>query len=93
MPRHYHDEIAAFYPIDPHMQERQKDRRKLKQLRFTYEALMPKGDLLRDRLFLELQSLVGITLQSTRQSEGGLEALMRFEAVAEDNLYVEMTHG
>lgn len=50
-------------------------------------------ELVRDRLFLSLQSLVGTTLACTRQSEGGPEALERFEAVAEDNLYVEMTHG
>lgn len=54
---------------------------------------MPEDELLRDRLFLELQGLVGMTLECTRQIEGGLEALKRFEAVAEDDLYVEVTHG
>ncbi|MBD9680323.1 lipase family protein [Pseudomonas sp. PDM18] len=75
------------------MQERQNDRRKLKDQMVKYEDLMPQDELVRDRLFLELQSLVGNTLECTRQIEGGRNALERFEAVAEDNLYVEMTHG
>lgn len=75
------------------MQERQEQRRQLEAQMVEYGEKMPEDELVRDRLFLELQSLVGMTLECTRQSEGGREALQRFEAVAEDNLYVEMTHG
>ncbi|NNA01193.1 lipase family protein [Pseudomonas lundensis] len=80
--------------IDPsRMQERQKNRRQLEAQMLQHGENMPEDELLRDRLFLELQSLVGTTLECTRQIEGGLEAFERFEAVAEDNLYMEMTHG
>lgn len=58
-----------------------------------YGEMMPEDELLRDRQFLELQSLVGRTLECARQLEGGREALERFEALVEDNLYMEMTHG
>ncbi|GLU36728.1 hypothetical protein Pssp01_08210 [Pseudomonas sp. NBRC 100443] len=75
------------------MQERQNDRRKLNDQMVKYAELIPEDELVRDRLFLELQSLVGLTLECTRQIEGGRDALERFEAVAEDNLYVEITHG
>lgn len=75
------------------MQERQENRRQLEAQMRQFGENMPEDELLRDRLFLELQSLVGMTLECTRQIEGGLEALERFEAVAEDNLYMEMTHG
>ncbi|WP_325436908.1 lipase family protein [Pseudomonas nitroreducens] len=75
------------------MQERQEQRRQLEAQMVEFEEKMPEDELVRDRLFLSLQNLVGTTLACTRQSEGGPEALERFEAVAEDNLYVEMTHG
>ncbi|WP_339560958.1 lipase family protein [Pseudomonas sp. EA_65y_Pfl1_P113] len=80
--------------IDPsRMQERQKNRRQLEAQMLQHGENMPEDELLRDRLLLELQGLVGMTLECTRQIEGGPEALKRFEAVAEDNLYTEMTHG
>lgn len=75
------------------MQERQETRRQLEAQMVKYEELMPKDELVRDRLFLSLQGLVGTTLACIRQIEGGRDALERFEAVAEDNPYVEMTHG
>ncbi|MGE4340165.1 MAG: hypothetical protein AB7E55_30060 [Pigmentiphaga sp.] len=64
------------------MQERQEDRRKLENQMIEYEELMPKDERVRDRLFLNLQSLLGTTLACTRQIEGGRDALERFEAVA-----------
>ena len=75
------------------MQERQESRRQLEAQMLEHGENMPKDELLRDRMFLELQSLVGMTLECTRQSEGGQNALERFEAVAEDDIYTEMTHG
>ncbi|MDF3934485.1 lipase family protein [Pseudomonas citronellolis] len=80
--------------IDPsRMQERQSDRRKLEDQMAKHKELIPKDALLRDRLFLALQSQVSLTLECTRQLEGGRDALERFEAVAEDNIYMEMPHG
>lgn len=75
------------------MQKRQESRRQLEAQMLQHGGQMPEDELLRDRLFLELQGLVGMTLECTRQIEGGLEALKRFEAVAEDDLYVEVAHG
>ncbi|MBD9675710.1 lipase family protein [Pseudomonas sp. PDM18] len=75
------------------MQERQENRRKLEAQMVKYGELMPEDELVRDRTFLNLQRLVGTTLETTREVEGGKEALERFEAVAEDNLYVEKTYG
>lgn len=75
------------------MLERQENRRKLKAQMAEYGEKMPEDELTRDRIFLELQRLVGTTLETTRQIEGGKDALERFEAVAEDDLYQEKTHG
>lgn len=75
------------------MQERQEVRQQFKEQMGNHGDLIPEDELIRNRIFLELQGLVSQTLEHTRRIDGGNEALERFDAVAEEKLYVEKILG
>jgi hypothetical protein len=54
---------------------------------------IPPNEVVRDRAFLHLQSLVGLALKATFQADGGAEALERFKSVANPKAYYEKTLG
>lgn len=62
-----------------------------RQMNENFESLAP-DELERNRVFLHLQSLLGQALQVTQQTEGGTEALQRFNAVADPQACYEKTY-
>ena len=50
-------------------------------------------ELARNRVFLDLQSRLGDTLRVTQQADGGAEALLRFDAVADPSACYERAHS
>ncbi|MBD9677929.1 lipase family protein [Pseudomonas sp. PDM18] len=75
------------------MQERQERRRLFEEQMAKHGERIPPAEMTRDRVFLDLQNLVGQTLEATRHLEGGKDALQRFDSVVEESAYVEKVHG
>jgi hypothetical protein len=73
--------------------ERQVRRRKFEQQMKEYYGSIPADEYSRNSVFLELQKLIDRTLQVTWQSEGGTEALQRFDAIADPMAFYEKTFG
>jgi hypothetical protein len=70
----------------------QRERRKFEEQMKNHYGRIPEEELLRNRIFLELQSQVGHALLVTRQVEGGVESLQRFDAVADPHAYYPRTY-
>ncbi|MGE4335748.1 MAG: lipase family protein [Pigmentiphaga sp.] len=75
------------------MQERQDNRRQFKAQMDANAELIPEDELTRNRTFLDLQNLVGHSLNTARQCEGGADALQRLDGIAEEKAYVEKVYG
>jgi hypothetical protein len=73
--------------------ERQVQRQKFAQQMLEHSERAPTDELLRNRVFLDLQSLLGQALHITRTSEGGAEALQRFDVAASLRPRYEKTYG
>ena len=72
---------------------RQIERRKFEQQIKDYCGSIHEDELVRSRVFLELQGLLDQALHITRQVEGGTEALQRFNAIADPKAYYEKIYG
>jgi hypothetical protein len=72
---------------------RQEDRQKFEQQMKTHYGSIPEDEYARNRVFLDLQKIVGRALHVTQQTEGGVQALQRFDAVAEPRAYYERTYS
>ncbi|NWA03808.1 lipase family protein [Pseudomonas gingeri] len=72
---------------------RQTQRQAFEQQMKEHAANTPEDQLARNRLFLDLQYQLGKALQMTEDAEGGVEALQRFNAVADPQAFYEKTYG
>nr|WP_314527512.1 lipase family protein [uncultured Pseudomonas sp.] len=73
--------------------ERQGQRQKFEQQLKEHAANIPEDEHSRNRVFLHLQTLMGQALRSTQQLDGGAEALLRFDGVADPLAYYEKVWG
>jgi hypothetical protein len=73
--------------------KRQLERQAFEQQMKDHYVSIPEHEIARNRAFLELQNLLGQALHITHQTEGGAEALQRFDAVADPNAYYEKVYG
>jgi hypothetical protein len=85
--------LESINPARDPLLERQVQRRKFEQQMQDYYGSTPADEIERNRVFLELQKLIDQALGVTQQSEGGIEALQRFDAIADPNAYYEKTFG
>ncbi|MND80059.1 hypothetical protein D3C76_395770 [compost metagenome] len=85
--------LESINPAREPLLERQVQRQKFEQQLEEYYGRMPADEQERNLVFLELQKLLDQALHSTRQSEGGAEALQRFDAVGDPKAYFEKTWG
>ncbi|WP_433736222.1 lipase family protein [Pseudomonas putida] len=70
----------------------QKERRKFEEQMKSHYGRIHEDELFRNRLFLELHNQVGHALLITRQIEGGVESLQRFDTVADPHAYYPKTY-
>jgi hypothetical protein len=73
--------------------ERQVQRRKFERQMKEYYGSIPTDEYTRNSVFLELQRLIDRALQVTLQTNGGTEALQRFDAIADPKAFYEKTFG
>ncbi|MFN3355096.1 MAG: lipase family protein [Pseudomonas sp.] len=73
--------------------ERQVRRREFERQMEEHGDSIPEDELTRNRIFLDLQRLMDRALRVTHQTEGGTEALERFDAIADPQAYYEKTYG
>ncbi|WP_455884475.1 lipase family protein [Pseudomonas spelaei] len=73
--------------------ERQVRRRAFERQMEEHGDSIPEDELTRNRIFLDLQRLMDRALRVTHQTEGGTEALERFDAIADSQAYYEKTYG
>ena len=85
--------LESINPAREPLLERQVQRRKFEQQMQDHYASIPADEIERNRVFLELQKLVDQALGVTQKSKGGIEALQRFDAIADPNAYYEKTFG
>lgn len=85
--------LESINPARDPLLERQVQRRKFEQQMQDYYGSTPADEIERNRVFLELQKLIDQALGVTQKSEGGIEALQRFDAIADPNAYYEKTFG
>ncbi|MNC59825.1 hypothetical protein D3C75_1096590 [compost metagenome] len=85
--------MESINPASEPLLERQVQRRKFEQQIKDYYGRIPEDEYARNSAFLELQQLIDHALHVTRQTEGGAEALQRFDAVADPLAYFEKTLG
>ncbi|MGV6398101.1 lipase family protein [Pseudomonas caspiana] len=85
--------LESINPVRKPLLERQTVRQKFEQQMQDYYGRIPETEYERNRVFLELQTMVSRTLAVTREEKGGTEALQRFDAVADPKAYFEKTYG
>ena len=85
--------LESINPAREPLLERQVQRRKFEQQMQDHYASIPADEIERNRVFLELQKLIDQALGVTQKSKGGIEALQRFDAIADPNAYYEKTFG
>jgi hypothetical protein len=85
--------LESIDPARDPLLERQVQRRKFEQQLKDHYAYIPKDEIERNKLFLELHKLVDHALRVTQQTEGGAEELQRFNAIADPRAYYEKTYG
>lgn len=85
--------LESINPEREPLLERQVRRRKFERQMEKHGASIPEDELTRNRIFLDLQRLVDRALRVTHQTEGGTEALERFDAIADPQAYYEKTYG
>ncbi len=89
----YNQLLESIDPAREPLMDRQLGRQKFEQQMIENAMSIPKDELERNRVFLNLQSLLGNALEVTRQTQGGEEALQRFNAVADLKAYYEKVYG
>jgi hypothetical protein len=77
---------------EPLMKE-QLERQRFEQQMHEHFSHIHEHERDRNRVFLGLQGLLPQALGTTRDVEGGIEALQRFDAVANPNTYFTKTWG
>ncbi|MNN24857.1 hypothetical protein D3C81_1383060 [compost metagenome] len=85
--------LESINPAREPLLERQVQRQKFEQQLEEYCGRMPAAEQERNLVFLELQKLLDQPLRSTQQSEGGTEALQRFDAIGDPKAYFEKNWG
>ncbi|MNF45649.1 Lipase (class 3) [compost metagenome] len=85
--------MESINPVREPLLERQVQRRQFEQQMQDHSGRIPEDEYARNSAFLELQQLIDHALHVTRQTEGGAEALQRFDAVADPLAYFEKTFG
>lgn len=85
--------LESINPSREPLLERQVQRSKFEQQMKDHAIAIPEDEKLRNQVFLELQKLIDQALTVTRKSEGGMEALQRFDAIADTQAYYEKTYG
>jgi hypothetical protein len=91
-PHIYSQLLESITPEREPLLKLQKERRKFEEQMKSHYGRIPEDELFRNRLFLELHSQVGHALHVTRQIEGGVESLQRFDAVADPDAYYPKTY-
>lgn len=85
--------LESINPERDPLLERQVRRRKFERQMEKHGASIPEDELTRNRIFMDLQRLMDRALRVTHQTEGGTEALERFDAIADPQAYYEKTYG
>lgn len=85
--------LESIRPEREPLLERQIVRQQFEQQMKDYSARIPEDEYARNRAFLDLQNQLSQALHATWQSEGGTQALRRFNAVADPKVYFEKTYG
>ena len=86
-----HNQLLELIRPEP-VQARQVQREKFEQQMKNNSERIPESEFLRNRKFLDLQSGLSRALVVTRQVEGGVDALRRFEAATGPKVYCEKTY-
>ena len=92
-PYMYNQLLESINPAREPLLARQEDREKFELQMKTHYGSIPEDEYARNRVFLDLQNLVGRALHVTQQAEGGVQALQRFDAVADPRAYYEKTYS
>ncbi|MEQ7919143.1 lipase family protein [Xanthomonas sp. WHRI 1810A] len=89
----FHQLLESINPIRDPLLKLQDDREKFKQQMTKYSERIPKQEYEFHGQLLDLQTRVSNTLQVTWQSEGGTEALERFDAIADPKSVYPKSYG
>ncbi|MCX2900424.1 lipase family protein [Pseudomonas mandelii] len=85
--------LESINPEREPLLERQGQRQKFELQMKEHAVHIPEDEHSRNRVFLHLQTLMGQALRSTQQLDGGAEALLRFDGVADPLAYYEKVWG
>lgn len=85
--------LESINPARSPLLKRQRDRQNFEQQTRDNYASLVEDELERNRVFLDLQGRLDEALRVTQLTDGGAEALQRFDAVADPQAYYEKTHG
>ncbi|RON51541.1 lipase family protein [Pseudomonas frederiksbergensis] len=89
----YNQLLESIDPVREPLLDRQTQRQKFEQQMTANAESTPEHELARNRVFLDLQNQLSQALRVTRKTEGGEEALQRFDAVADPEAYYEKIYG
>jgi pimeloyl-ACP methyl ester carboxylesterase len=89
----YKQLLEAIKPDRDPLLELQVERQAFEQQLKEYASRIPKEELGISRQFLDLQRQLGRALDITRNTEGGHDALLRFDAVADAKANYAKTYG
>ena len=93
VPYLYGQVLECLDPERTPLLERQLARQRFEQQMQAHRGSIPEQEYLRNSVFLELQARLDHTLHATREAEGGVEALQRFNAVTDPNTHFERHYG
>lgn len=83
-----HDQLMELInPEREKLLDLQDERKKFEQQMKEYDGRIPEDEYARNRVFLGLQKMMDMALRVTLQSEGGPEALQRFDNVAQSKAF------
>ncbi len=85
--------LESINPAREPLLDRQVQRSIFEQQMEKHYGSIHEDELTRNRVFLDLQRQVDQALNVTQQTEGGTEALKRFDAIADPKAYYEKTYG
>lgn len=85
--------LESINPARTPLLERQIQRQKFERQMVEYHSSLLEEEQTRNRVFLDLQRLLDQALRITQQTEGGADALQRFDAIANPSAYYEKTYG
>lgn len=89
----YKQLLEAIEPVRDPLLELQAQRQKFKEQMTANSQRIPKDQYAISRVLLDLQSQLSDTLHVTQQTEGGIQALQRFNAVADPDITYAKTYG